>query len=142
MAGSDRNHLVEMPIDIIFEILEQITEPADYFHLAMACKDIMNGLDLEREILRVEGRKIRKGVYPRWTMWDIFRHNIPNTIMNWAIRSKMPQDKFLALAQRYAEVFPDVIWGNHELGLASAAEYCVILCNDEALNTLEAAGLK
>ncbi|KAI0892264.1 hypothetical protein F4806DRAFT_505659 [Annulohypoxylon nitens] len=142
MAGSDRNHLFEMPVDIIFEILEQITEPADYFHLAIACKDVMNGLDLEREILRVERKNIRKRASRRWTLWDILRRNIPNTIMNWAIRSKMPQDKFLALAQRYAEVFPDVILGNHELGLASAAEYCVILCNDEALKTLEAAGLK
>ncbi|KAI1092581.1 hypothetical protein F5B19DRAFT_502157 [Rostrohypoxylon terebratum] len=142
MANRDQAHLFRMPVEIIFMILDEMTEPADYFHLAMACKGVSDNLDVEYEIIRRERRNFyRRASLEHRSPDEIFRRNGHNTVMNWAIRTRIPQDKFLALAQRYAEVFPEAIWGNHSMGLGSAAEYCEVYCNSEALDTLETAGL-
>ncbi|KAI0853310.1 hypothetical protein F5Y00DRAFT_136650 [Daldinia vernicosa] len=138
MSGNP-SPLLGLPGDIYATILEYITEPRDYFHLAQTCRSLWEHDDNDDPIYRcvvLDSRILWSNIIGgpgsstrRWPEGY-------EPLLYWCLRTRQPVHVVARFVYCYYRVYPEVIQGSRTSALRTAAVYAIAANHRGALQVM------
>ncbi|KAI1662541.1 hypothetical protein F4813DRAFT_1086 [Daldinia decipiens] len=117
--------LLRLPTEVLDSILEHITSPHDYFHLARTCRALWEHEDPLYVCVVLDARILWSNIIGgpgscvrRWPA----RYE---PLLYWSLRTQQPVHVVARLVDRYYRVYPEAIQGSRTSALRPAAAYAI-----------------
>ncbi|KAF3058637.1 hypothetical protein GL218_05614 [Daldinia childiae] len=135
MSGNPGS-LLRLPNEVLDIVIEYITKPRDYFHLARTCHRLWEHNDpiytcvkldagiLWRNIVGWPGSGIR-----RWPSGY-------EPLLYWSLRTRQPVHVVMRFVDSYYRVYPEVLRGSRTSALRPAAAYAIAADHLDALQVM------